>query len=67
MAEHPDVIVTCHTAGCGNADKPIRMPSGVEMDGVWSPMGSYSCGVCSQPIEDVRELATVEPTAEAAP
>jgi hypothetical protein len=56
MPEPTDVIVTCHTDGCGNADQPIRMPGGVEMDGEWMPMDSYSCGVCGQPIEDVRSL-----------
>jgi hypothetical protein len=56
MSGPTDVIVTCHTEGCGNADQPIRMPGGTEMDGEWMPMDSYSCGVCGQPIEDVRSL-----------
>lgn len=53
MTATTDVIVTCHTEGCGNAGQRIRMPGGVEMDGVWMPMDSYSCGACGQPITDV--------------
>ena len=53
MADHPDNVVTCQTADCGNQGLPIRMPSGVELDGEWVETGNYQCGVCGQPITDV--------------
>lgn len=50
-----DVVVICHTSGCANEGVPIRMPGGTEMDGEWMPMTSYTCGVCWQPITDIKD------------
>lgn len=46
-----DVNVTCHTAGCSNADITIvlSIPDGVPV----------ACGVCGQPIDDVLPVAGV--------
>ena len=48
--------VTCRTEGCGNADIPI------ELTLVWTDEGGQehsidqvTCGVCGQPITDIRE------------
>ena len=40
---------TCHTEGCGNAGAPITLdvPEGTP----------WVCGVCGQPITDVRQDA----------
>lgn len=50
-------IVTCHTQGCGNADEPIDVPrptdpeTGETVSGEWD----IECGVCNQPITDIKE------------
>jgi hypothetical protein len=43
------VTVTCHTVGCSNGATPITVD--VPDD---PPEPSVTCGVCSQPITDIR-------------
>lgn len=47
--------VTCHTPGCGNADIGLEMDLDPEMDGVTFHIDRVICGVCGQPIEDIKE------------
>jgi hypothetical protein len=46
--------VTCHTAGCGNAEQPIVIGLLVEDDdGIPLLSHTVACGPCGQPITDV--------------
>ena len=49
MDETRDAVVTCHTPGCSNAAVPITLV--VPTD---PPDPFVVCGVCSQPITDIR-------------
>jgi hypothetical protein len=48
--------VTCRTEGCANADIPIDLTLTYVDDGTGETrtVDSVACGVCGQPIEDVR-------------
>lgn len=50
-------IVTCHTPGCGNAGIDIDMELTIEIDGEPTVVDQVVCGVCNQPITDVRTRA----------
>lgn len=45
-----DLIATCHTPGCHNAEIPLELT-------VPDPPGTIECGVCGQPIDDVTPAA----------
>ncbi len=46
--------VTCHTAGCTNADVPLdAVVTWKDDDGVEHVVDEIICGVCGQPITDV--------------
>lgn len=43
----PNIVATCHTAGCDNEELAVPLVVPPDLDGVY-------CGVCGQPIEDVE-------------
>jgi hypothetical protein len=46
--------VTCHTEGCGNAEKPIELDlTFVDDDGAEQPITAVVCGVCGHAITDL--------------
>jgi hypothetical protein len=47
--------VTCHAAGCGNADVPIDLPLVSEREGETVEASSVVCGVCGQEITDIAD------------
>lgn len=48
---------TCHTEGCGNADRPIEVTTTYVDDetGETLTVGGVCCGVCGQMISDVTD------------
>lgn len=47
--------VTCHTEACSNAEIPIEVDlTFTGPDGVTEQVTQVVCGVCSQPITDVK-------------
>ena len=47
--------VTCHTEDCGNAEIPIELNLTYEQDGEIVAVDGVACGVCGQPITDIKE------------
>jgi hypothetical protein len=51
----PTVTATCHTEGCGNAEHAIAVETEfVDHEGETRTVDAVVCGVCGQPIEDVK-------------
>ena len=48
-------VVTCHTEGCDNAGIPIPLRlTEIDAAGVTQQIANVACGVCSQPITDIK-------------
>jgi hypothetical protein len=48
-------VLTCHTEGCSNAEKPIEYEmTERNPDGTVTQIQYAVCGVCSQPITDIK-------------